>query len=234
MRDDEAMTTSTTTPRRRAAALAAAVVLASAAGAGCGSASAPSPPSGVDGLVIPTPDPDPADFVAEVDNPWFPLPVGARWEYDDDTATAGPSLEVTAASGPRIAGVRTTTRVRTPAAGAAVRDHFAQDRDGNVWWFGREGEWRAGEDGAEAGLAMPATPRVGDGFRPALTADLARATATVEDLGLTVAVPLSSYDDTVVLEVSDGLLARTEVYARGVGLVRTDETGLVAYDEPRP
>ena len=25
------------------------------------------------------------DFVAEVDNPWFPLSVGARWEYDDDT-----------------------------------------------------------------------------------------------------------------------------------------------------
>lgn len=234
MRDDDAMTTSTTPPRRRAAALAAAAVLGSAVWAGCGSASDPSPPSGVDGLVIPTPDPDPEDFVAEVDNPWFPLSVGARWEYDDDATTPAPSLVVTVESGPRIAGVATTTRVRTPAAGTAVRDHFAQDRAGNVWWFGREGEWRAGEDGAEAGLAMPATPRVGDGFRPALTADLARATATVEDLGLTVAVPLSSYDDTVVLEVSDGVLTRTEAYARGVGLVRTDETGLVAYDEPRP
>lgn len=230
MRDDGAMTTS----RARAAGLAAVAVLLAATGAGCGSASVPSPPSGVDGLVIPTPDPDPADFVAEVDNPWFPLRPGTRWEYDDGS-TSEPSVVVTVVPGPQVAGVDTTTRVRTPATGATVRDHFAQDRSGNVWWFGREGEWRAGEDGAEAGLAMPAAPRVGDGFRSALTeaVEVAPMTTTVEELDEEVTVPLASYDDTVVLEVSDGVLTRTEVYARDVGLVRTDQTGLVAYDEPR-
>lgn len=231
MRDDGAMMTS----RARAAGLATAAVLLAATWTGCGSASAPSPPSGVDGLVIPTPDPDPADFVAEVDNAWFPLRPGTRWEYDDGS-TPAPSVVVTVVAGPQVAGVATTTRVRTPAAGATVRDHFAQDRSGNVWWFGREGEWRAGEDGAEAGLAMPATPRVGDGFRSALTAqpaEVAPMITTVERLDEEVTVPLASYDDTVVLEVSDGVLTRTEVYARDVGLVRTGQTGLVAYDKPR-
>ncbi len=33
-----------------------------------------------------------------------------------------------------------------------------------MWWFGREGEWSAGVDGAEAGLLMADTPRVGDGY----------------------------------------------------------------------
>ncbi len=45
---------------------------------GCGSASVSSPPSGVDELVIPTPSPDPDDFVAAVDNPWFPLEPGTH------------------------------------------------------------------------------------------------------------------------------------------------------------
>ena len=47
-------------------------------------------------------------------------------------------------------------------------DYYAQDRDGNVWWFGRQGVWDVDVAGAEAGLAMPADPRVGDGWRLAL------------------------------------------------------------------
>ena len=45
---------------------------------------------------------------------------------------------------------------------------YAQDQDGNVWLLRRgRAAWRAGEDGAEAGLAMPATRGSGDGVRPA-------------------------------------------------------------------
>lgn len=212
------------------AGLVAAALLALA---GCGSASAPSPPSGVDGLVIPTPDPDPADFVAGVDNPWFPLVPGTRWEYDDDPATPATRIVVEAIPGPEVAGVATTTRVWTGVDGTSTRDHFAQDRAGNVWWFGRAGEWTAGDGGAEAGLAMPATPRVGDGFRPAFAPGVTATVATVEEVAASVEVPLASYDDAVLLEVDDGTLSRTEAYVRGIGLVRTDEAGLVEFDEPR-
>ena len=214
MRDDGGMRT----------LLAAATAGAVLALAGCGSAAAPSPPSGVDGLVIPTPGPRASDFVATVDNPWLPLRPGARWRYDDRSLAE-------AVAGPEIAGVATTTLVRTGAGGAVVRDHFAQDRAGNVWWFGREGgeaPWRAGVDGAEAGLMMPARPRLGDGFR-----SQPDAVSTVEARGRRVTVPLASYDDTLVLEVAGAGGSHTDVYARGVGLVQSDATGLVAYDEPR-
>lgn len=190
--------------------------------AGCGSAAAPSPPTGVDGLVVPTPSPEARDFVRIVDNPWFPLRPGARWQYDDRSAAE-------ATTGPEVAGVATTTLVRTAADGTTTRDHFAQDRAGNVWWFGREGQWQAGTAGAEAGLMMPARPRVGDGYRSA-----PGEVSTVDDRDEEVTVPLATYDDTVVLEVvGPGGAGRTEVYARGVGLVRASATGLVAYDEPR-
>ncbi len=199
--------------------------------AGCGSASEPSDPAGVDALVIPTPDPDPADFVDRVDNPWFPLEPSTTRRYDGPSASSV-SISTTVEPGGEVDGVPTTVLVRTVRGEAPVRDHYAQDRAGNVWWFGREGEWAAGVDGAEAGLLMPARPRVGDGYRTVLAPgfdEVARVTA----VGEAVVVPLGEYRDTVVLERTIGGVTRQEVYARGIGLVRTGETGLAVVDEPR-
>lgn len=128
--------------------------------AGCGTASAPSPPAGVDELVIPTPSPDPADFVATVDNPWFPLPLGARQVYDVADADGTHTLVVTAAPGPVVDGVGTVARVQTEQGRRTV-DLYAQDDRGDVWWSGRQGEWTAGVDGAEAGLEVAATAVAG-------------------------------------------------------------------------
>lgn len=215
--------------RLAAVALAALVALS-----GCGSASAPSAPTGVDGLVVPTPDPRPSDFVDVVDNPWFPLLPGTRWEYDVAGATDR-TLVLEVEPGGDIAGVSTTALVRTSADGTVVRDHYAQDTAGNVWWFGREaptGAWQAGVDGAEAGLAVPAEPRRGDGFVTG-RAGGEDAVATVVELGEAVDVPLGEFDDTLVLDVEADGLTRRDVHVRGVGLVRTGEAGLVARDEPR-
>jgi hypothetical protein len=59
--------------------------------------------------------------------------------------------------------------------GEDTYDWYAQDKDGNVWYFGEdtkefeggqvvstEGSWEAGKDGALPGIVMEADPRVGD------------------------------------------------------------------------
>lgn len=207
--------------RRAFAVVAAAVILA-----GCASASPPSPPSGVDGLEIPTPSPDPADFAGAIDNPWLPLSPGATWTYAvTDDPEAGPTT-VTAEVGPTIAGVDTVA-VSTvpPGSSVPVTDWYAQDRHGNVWWFGREGEWEAGVAGARAGLAMAATPRFGDGYRSALGIGV-DVRAEVVGLEGSADVQAGTYDDLVVIDTTtpDGAVVRSS-YAEGVGLVQRTPPG---------
>ncbi len=226
----------------RRAGAAAFAFLALMTLAGCGSASPPSPPAGVDGLVVPTPSPEPDDFVEAVDNPWLPLVPGATWAYAGSEAQPEQARAVTVETGPVVLGVATTA-VRTVGAGLDQTDIFAQDDEGNVWWFGREGEWRAGTDGAEAGIAMLATPRVGDGYRLALADGVVESRARVVALDEDRAVPLADYENLVTIETTsplDGGLVQRAYYAPGVGLVLLEsvaggsgtELGLTAYDEP--
>lgn len=177
--------------------------LCAAVAVGCSTGSDPSPSTGVDGLVVPTPSPDPADFVAEVDNPWFVLDDAA---YADG---AGTRLERVVGEGPDVAGVPTTAVTLDGRT-----DLYAQDDAGNVWWLARVGEWQAGTDGAQAGLVMPAEPRRGDGFR--------RASVEGRDLRATVA----EVDGTeVVLDVVTDDQVTQELYTRGVGLELVSTAG---------
>ena len=217
--------------RRRAALLVAGCCLL--VPTGCGSAgSPPSPPTGVDELVVPTPDPDPADFADAVDNPWLPLVVGASWTYTDGLD----DLAVTVTEGPEIAGVATTSVVTVGRDGETA-DHYAQDVDGNVWWFGREGEWRAGDDGAEAGLAMAADPRVGDGYRLAAVPGRTLL-GEVLDLDESEEVPAGRFDGVVEVRAEVDDVVTLQYYAEGTGLVASrPEAGdtdleLTAYDVP--
>ena len=183
----------------------------------CGTASAPSPPTGVDELVVPTPSPDPDDFVADVDNPWFTLRPGSGSSWEVVDARGRHRVDVTVERAEAIAGVPVTARTTTGGDGEVV-DYYAQDVDGNVWWFGREGEWVAGTDGAEAGLAMPANPRVGDGYRSAF------AEGVVEDRVTVVSLE----GDELVTEVRSDLepgVVTTLTYQRGTGPVEVRREG---------
>ncbi len=209
-----------------------------------------SDPSGVDELVIPTPSPDPGDFAARITNPWLPLYPGAVWEYDvsgpvPGTRTVTVVDGTTDVAGVDVTGVRQVTASLDGTTVAESVDYFAQDRQGNVWAFGRDqvvpdtgGSWRAGVDGAEAGLEMPAQPRVGDGFRQELAPGLAEDIASVESLDATRSTPAGEFDGLVqlaVTTVSSSVGAGTtssaspgtstgggvdRFYAHGVGLVQ--------------
>ncbi|HET9998578.1 MAG TPA: hypothetical protein VFQ17_13760 [Nocardioides sp.] len=213
-------------------ALVAVFLLSAPLVSGCGAAGQANPieigPQGVDELVIPTPSPDPDDFVDEVDNPWLPLAPGTVWTYDV-AGSAVQRLEV------RVEDVRETVagvscvvvrRTGTDRDGAVVEEvvtYLAQDDEGNVWLFGEDGErsWRAGEDGAEAGLAMPARPRVGDGYLHQRAPNAADR-STVLSLDEERSVPAGTFGSLLLTEDTSTLepdVVVRRAYAEGTGLV---------------
>jgi hypothetical protein len=194
---------------------------------GCGTASPGSPPSGIDELVIPTPSPDPADFARRVDNPWLALKPGVTRSYDVSGIYGGTMTMTVEDTTYDVAGVATTPVSRTEPTGEQTVDYYAQDQQGNVWWFGREGEWLAGRDGAEAGLAMPATPRLGDGWRAAYEPGTVDVRATVATTDQVVNTPAGQFTGLVALDLVDPLdqdSSRRVFYERGIGLVEEVST----------
>ena len=210
--------------------------------AGC-AAGAPRPvePSGVDGLVIPTPSPDPGDFVEGVDHPLLPLAPGSVWRYESRVdGEIDETIEVTVTDDVReVAGIPATVvrDVVTDADGRVVEDTydwFAQDTAGNVWYLGEdttsfeggkpstEGSWEAGVDGAQAGLVMPATPRVGDGFQQEYDEGRAEDQGRILDLAASRTTSYGSWDDLLQTEDTTPLepdVVEHKFYARGIGLV---------------
>ena len=141
------------------------------------------------------PDIQPADFVAGVDNPYFPLAPGTTFVYEGQTSDGleRDTFAVTHTSR-MIAGVACLeVRDTVTRDGELIEDTldwFAQDREGNVWYFGEnakqlagglvigvEGSWTAGIDGARPGIAMRARPGVGDFYRQEFSL------GTAEDIG---------------------------------------------------
>jgi hypothetical protein len=215
--------------RRRVVLAASLAVLT-----GCGAAGEANPekvgPQGVDELTIPTPTPSLEDFVGTIDNPYLPLKPGTVWTYDV-SGSAASRLEVRVQDkATTVAGVRCTVvhTLATDADGRSVRETyalFAQDLRGNVWTFGEYGEdrsWAAGAADAEAGLAMPATPRVGDGYLEERAPGIAEDRTTVVALDGESSVPAGTFGDVLVVEThaeqGDPNVTR-RWYAEGTGLV---------------
>jgi hypothetical protein len=241
-------------PARVAAGPVSTLVLAAVAGllVACGASPAPLAPTGTDGLTIPTPSPDPADFVAHVDNPWFPLTPGTVWTYRRYTTLGSQVLTATVLAAPhRIAGVDTTAlrwELRGPhrrRTRLAVR-WYAEDTAGNVWWFGQRvthhgppvdllatRSWTAGSHGAQAGLLLAAEPRAGDGYVNALAPTVVERRSTVVSVDATVALPRRSYRHTVSTRDLSTLEPTRQVrsfFARRVGLVAQQTTEAVSID----
>jgi hypothetical protein len=225
--------------RRTALSVALLAVLAA-----CGSAPPKSPPSGVDGLVIPTPTPDPADFVATISNPWLPFAPGSTWVYRTTSSDGNQTDTVTVLDRTKVvAGVTATVvhDVATDAHGTVLEDTYdwyAQDTAGNVWYFGEDttayedgksdktGSWEAGVDGGQAGIVMLARPRLGDGYQQELLKGTAEDRARILSLTQAVTVPAGSW--TGVLQTEDTTPLEPDVierkyYTEGVGSIREED-----------
>jgi hypothetical protein len=179
---------------------------------------------------------------ARVDNQWFPLRPGSRYVY---TGTK---------DGKRARDVVTVTHRTRTIAGIATRevrdqlflngvleertsDWYAQDRTGNVWYFGEdtaelrtdgtvrstEGTWRAGIKRARAGIYMPAQPRVGQSGRQEFLKGHAEDHFRVLSLHATVRTPATSSRRALLTKewtpLEPGVVDH-KLYVRGIGTAR--------------
>jgi hypothetical protein len=119
-------------------------------------------------------------------------------------------------------------------------DYFAQDLEGNVWYFGEEtaeyvngkvantrGSWEAGVDGALPGIVMyQKTPVIGTKFKEEYYRCEAEDMAEILSVGETVKVPAGEYKDCVQIRDYTPLDPRAnehKFYCPGVGIARVDE-----------
>jgi hypothetical protein len=181
---------------------------------------------------------NPADFSTTIDNKYFPLKPGTTFVYQGKTkdATERDVMAVTHST-KQIMGIKcVVVDDRVWAHGKLSEktfDWYAQDKKGNVWYFGEnskeykkngkvstEGSWEAGKDGAKPGIIMPADPKVGKTYRQEYKKGVAEDMAKVLDVNGSVKVPYSSFDHMVVTKewspLEPGVVAH-KYYGAGVG-----------------
>jgi len=184
---------------------------------------------------------DPADFTTQIDNPYWPMPVGARWHVHVSNPQ-GESLQET---------ITVTNKTKRIADGVTARvvhdvvytngkpteitdDWYAQDKNGNIWYFGENtasiqngkkdtsGSFEAGRNGADAGIAMAAQPAVGLTYREEYYKGHAEDRTKVLALDQQVQAPAGHFtgailtDDTSPIEPD---VSEYKLYAKGVGPV---------------
>jgi hypothetical protein len=184
---------------------------------------------------------DPAAFAKQIDNPYLPLQPGTTFVYEGVSDGEREHNEVTVATETKtILGVRcVVVRDTVTVDGELVEDTldwFAQDKTGNVWYFGEdsksyedgglastEGSWEAGVDGAQPGIIMPAAPKIGDEYRQEYYPGEAEDMASVLELGAgPVTVPYGTFDDLLVTKEWSPLepdVVEHKTYAPGIGLI---------------
>lgn len=158
---------------------------------------------------------DPADFVSQVDNEFFPLKPGTTYIYEGTSEEGAEKNEVVVTDETKtILGVQcTVVHDRVWLEGDLIEetfDWYAQDKDGNVWYFGEDvnnyengeivdhdGAWEAGKDGAQPGYILKADVKVGDSWRQEYLAGEAEDMGEVIGLDQTVTVKAGSYQGCV-------------------------------------
>jgi len=187
---------------------------------------------------------DPANFVDKIDNPYFPLVPGTDFVYEGDTSSGLVHVDfIVTHNTKQILGVTTTEVhdiVRTNGEVTEdTLDWFAQDKDGNVWYFGENteeliggrpstlaGTFIAGEKNDRPGIIMEAHPKIGDFYRQEFSLANAEDYGSVESFTDTVTVPAGTFTNCLKTPESTPLeptLHEAKWYAPGVGNVLTQD-----------
>jgi len=187
------------------------------------------------------PVPKPSDFSTRIDNPWFPLDPGTTYVYRG-SKDGHPSRDVVVVTHrtKKIDGVPCVViqdrLYLSGHLGERTTEWYSQDEQGNVWYFGEntaeldksghvtntEGTWRAGVDGARAGIFMFARPRVGRSAQQEFYKGQAEDHFRVLSLHASVGVPYTSSRQAMLTREWTPLEPGTidhKLYVRGIGNV---------------
>jgi hypothetical protein len=167
-------------------------------------------------------------FTLDIDNPFFPLPVGRQWTLvgEDDGEIVAVQITVLDEVEPLYQGTLTARVVEELEwldpngdgvldAGEELkevsRNYFAQTQDGTVCYLGEdvdiyeggvvvshEGAWRADTAGHAPGISMPASPKPGMTFQQEVAPGIAEDEAKVVGIG-PVTVPAGTFRETIRL-----------------------------------
>jgi hypothetical protein len=186
----------------------------------------------------------PADFVDAVDNPYFPLPPGAKWEYEIRLANGSRQKDTLEVLKERreVNGIQATVVRDTVFSGNEIvedtYDWFAQDQHGNVWYVGEAvdnylagalaghaGSWEWGMDGALPGIIMWADPsaHINEEYHQEYYVGKAEDMGKVLSVDGGLTVPVGSFDRVVkTLDFSnlESNAKEHKFYAPGIGLIQ--------------
>ena len=238
--------------------LASFVLLAVAASVGFAAEPNPAPATGPYDPQI-----RPADFVRRIDNPYFPLKPGSVRRYAgvaENGKTRQTGVVFVTRRTKKILGVRCrVVRDTGYTAGKPEErtfDWYAQDRAGNVWYFGEDsrdyrsghwvrsgGSWKGGAHGAKPGILMLADPQAGQTYRQEYYLGHALDVATVLGPDGTVRLPFKTVrhalETSETSELEPGVVER-KWYAPGLGEIKSadvqgshEATHLVSVSGPR-
>jgi hypothetical protein len=195
-------------------------------------------------VAAPTPatnDINAENFTTNIDNPFFPLQPGTTFIYKGSKEGSKQRDEFAVTDRTVVIDGVTCRVVHDKVFMQGVLqedtfDYFAQDVDGNVWYFGEDteeldpkgrvvstaGTWRAGVDGAQPGVIMEAHPKVNDHYFQEVAAPIAQDEAIVLNLHEIVAVPFGKFTNCLqtkeFTQLEPGNIEH-KFYARGVGFV---------------
>jgi len=183
---------------------------------------------------------DPNNFVAVVDNTYFPLPVGRTLVYSGIKDGQAQRDVVTVTNESKVILGVTATVVSDVADHNGMilertSDWYAQDKQGNVWYLGEDtvhflangkgdtsGSWESGVNGAQPGIIMEANPQIPDAYRQELLAGEAEDTAWIVNRGGTVSVPYGKVRNVLTTLEATRLEPGAydqKVYGPGIGII---------------
>jgi hypothetical protein len=190
---------------------------------------------------------NPENFNNEVTNNYFPLNVGQVYNYSGQTPDGLETIVVTVLSETKVVAGVTCTVVRDVVSldGVVIEDTYdwyAQDNDGNVWYFGEDvsnyengvltdkgGSFEAGVADAKPGIIMMAHHVLEMPYRQEYSFNVAEDWGKVVETGVIVTTPFGTFNDCIktadwnALE-SDAPL-EYKYYAPGIGIVKEEIEG---------